>query len=70
MDVSRYNEDVQKKIANLESYKNESYGATMRLAEELITIANRRNDTGLRGLCYYYLGRYYAKLRKGADAVR
>ncbi len=70
MDVSRYNEDVQKKIANLESYKNESYGATMRLAEELITIANRRNDTGLRGLCYYYLGRYYSNLRKGSDAVR
>ena len=70
MDTSRYNQDINRKLDLLDHYKDEVFEASIRLASEVITVANRRNDKTLRALCNYYIARYYYNLRNCAETIR
>jgi diguanylate cyclase (GGDEF)-like protein len=69
MDTANYNEDLLVKLDKLESYKTKSYEATIRIANEIMIIANRRNDLVLRSLCQYYIARYYYNMKNCAECI-
>lgn len=70
MDTSKYNQEIIKKLDTLESYKTEVYEATIRLCNELLNVARRRNDKSLASLCNYYIARYYYNMRNCSECVR
>ena len=70
MDLTNYSEDIRHKIATLEDYRPETFEATIRIANEVAIVANRRDDQTLHSLCDYYIAYYYFNLRNCTEAIR
>ncbi len=70
MDTSKYSQEIVKKLETLESYKTDVFEATIRICNELLNVARRRNDKALSSLCNYYIARYYYNMRNCSECVR
>ena len=70
MDLSKYSQDIIKKIDNLEETKKEALESTLRVCNELLQVARRRSDKSLSSLCNYYIARYYYNRGNCSECVR